>query len=92
MADRHSAADALEVREVGLLSGWAVSYDPRRDLLTITWQLDPDDAEDIGYVLEHAALAFDGSVRDRGFYEDGRAFLEAAWQAQDMKDEAQHDG
>jgi hypothetical protein len=45
--------------------------------VTITWD-DPRDALEAGSVLRSAGISSDGSVCDRGFYEDGNALIEAA--------------
>lgn len=58
-------------------------YDPRKKRLTLTWELELYEAEGIGYALVHAGLGPKGEIRDRGFYEDGTALLEAVFAVDD---------
>ncbi len=51
--------------------------------ITVQWRLDYKSMEEIGYVLQSAGIGYNGKIRDRGFYDDGTAILEAVWAAQE---------
>lgn len=63
--------------------------DHRNGHITLEWTLDYQDLEQVGYALRSAGLSLKGVIRDKGFYDDGTAMLEAAWEAQEREKEGQ---
>jgi hypothetical protein len=54
--------------------------------ITVEWRLDYQDLEQVGYALQSAGIGLKGGIVDQGFYDDGTAMLEAAWEAQSREE------
>jgi hypothetical protein len=61
--------------------------DHKDGYITVEWQLDYKDLEQVGYALQSAGIGLKGKIVDQGFYDDGTALLEAAWEAQEREQE-----